>query len=437
MATFTSGTATEYAQQILGPQVTIVSATRIGAANQTRIYENAGDSEAQGVAPQDSGLIISTGAANTFNDGDGSNDLLSGENGGAGDSQLQGTVGSGGSADAAGLQITFTANSSGSFTVPLTFMTEEYPEYFNSGYSDAAAVYLNGTLVPISNQDGGYFNIDSMENGAFLNNGDTGEALNYDTTDFNAIKTGEITLNVVAGQTYDLKIVIADFGDDGYDSALMIGSGAFFCFTRGTLIETAHGLQRVESLKPGDLVMTRDNGLKPVQWLGMSHVDAQRLADTPKFRPVRIERGALGQDAEGAPLPARELVVSPQHRILVRSKIAQRMADSLEVLVPAIRLTELPGIDQLPAEDGVDYFHILFDRHEIIFSEGAETESLFTGPEVLKTLSPEAREEIEALFPSLCDPDFLAQPARPLVAAKKARSLVARHLRNDKPVYAG
>ena len=435
MAIFITGSPADYARQILGSDATINSASQIGNGEQVRIFDDAADAVSQGVAPQNSGLIISTGNATNFTDNDSTNDQMSDSIGSAGDTQLETTVGASGSGDAAGLVINFTANASGSFTVPLTFMTEEYPEYFNSGYGDAAAVYLDGVQVPISDQAGGYFNIDSTENGPFLNNGDTDAPLNYDTTDFNAIKTGIATLNVVAGQTYELKIVIADFGDTQYNSALMIGADALFCFVRGTLIDTADGPRPVESLKLGDLVKTKDNGMKPVEWLGMTHVDANRLTEQPKLCPGRICSGTLGKAANGVLLPTRDLIVSPQHRVLVRSKIANRMADTSEVLVPAIRLTDLPGIEQFSPEEGVDYFHILFDRHEIVYSEGAQTESLYTGPEVLKTMSPEAREEINALFPELCRPDTLAQPARPLFVAKKARRLVARHLRNQQPIY--
>jgi len=440
MPTFTSGTAQDYALRILGPQATINSVSQIGGSGQIRLYDAADDAVSQGVAPQQSGLLISTGDAAAFNDGDSTNDFLNSDVGGAGDADLEAAVGQSGSADAAGLVINFTANSSGTFTVPLTFMSEEYPEYFGSGYSDSAAVYLNGELIPISGQDGGYFNVDSIENGPFLSNGDTGASLTYDSTDFNAITTGSVTIDAVEGQTYELKIVIADFADGQYDSALMIGEGAFFCFTRGTLIQTDAGLRPIESLKPGDLVMTRDNGLKPIQWLGMTRLDPERLAAEPKLRPVRIPAGVLGKDANGAALPTRDLLVSPQHRVLVRSKIAQRMTGSVEVLVPAIRLTDLPGVEQVgssaPSERVVEYYHMLFDQHEIVYSEGAETESLYTGPEVLKSLSPEAHEEIRSLFPELCDEHNPAPRARPFVVAKQARNLVARHLRNEKPIYA-
>ena len=109
------------------------------------------------------------------------------------------------------------------------------------------------------------------------------------------------------------------------------------CFTRGTMILTDAGLRAIEDLAEGDLVMTRDNGLQPVRWIGSVEVPADRLAAAPMLRPIRIAAGALG-----ASTPAQDLLVSPQHRVLVRSRIAQRMFGTSEVMVPAIRLTVLP-----------------------------------------------------------------------------------------------
>ena len=85
--------------------------------------------------------------------------------------------------------------------------------------------------------------------------------------------------------------------------------------------------------------------------------------------------------------------------MLVKSKIAERMFGVSEVLIPAIKLVGMPGIYIDQDTDCVDYFHLLFDQHEIIFAEGAPTESLFTGPEALRSISPEARYEILQIFP--------------------------------------
>ena len=87
------------------------------------------------------------------------------------------------------------------------------------------------------------------------------------------------------------------------------------CFARGTRIETPRGAVAVEDLRPGDLVLTRDRGAQPLRWVGSSRVDGGTLASTPRLRPIRIRAGALGRHA-----PAQDLLVSPQHRILVRRR---------------------------------------------------------------------------------------------------------------------
>lgn len=196
------------------------------------------------------------------------------------------------------------------------------------------------------------------------------------------------------------------------------------CFCRGTLILTNRGPVAVEQLAVGDLVVTRDHGLQPLRWTGSRSLDRIDLALAPKLRPIRIRAGALGNG-----LPETNLMVSPQHRVLVRSSIAQRMFGAAEVLVAAKQLLAIEGIEQVDAE-AVDYVHILFDRHEIVTSNGAETESLYTGAEALKAVGPAAREEILALFPEFRETP--AEAARPLIPGSRARHLAERHARNRK-----
>ncbi|MFC0339346.1 Hint domain-containing protein, partial [Paracoccus niistensis] len=202
------------------------------------------------------------------------------------------------------------------------------------------------------------------------------------------------------------------------------------CFTRGTLIETPRGPVAIEDLRAGDLVLTRDRGAQPLRWTGSSRVDAATLAETPRLRPIRIRAGALGQGA-----PARDLLVSPQHRILVRSKIAQRMFGAPEVLVAAKQLVLLDGIDVAEDLAGVEYFHLLFDRHEVVISNGAETESLYTGPQALRSVGPAARQEILDLFPQLLDDSVAAEPARPLPSGRLARKLAMRQVQNRQALH--
>jgi hypothetical protein len=201
------------------------------------------------------------------------------------------------------------------------------------------------------------------------------------------------------------------------------------CFVAGTMIETPDGPRSVEDLRAGDAVITVDAGVQMLRWVGSRDLDAR---DTDHLKPIRIRTGALGLG-----LPNADLLVSPQHRVLVRSAVAQRMFGTNEVLVAAKQLTALPGIEMVDDATQVTYVHLLFDDHQLVTSNGAVSESLFTGPQALKGVSEEARAEILALFPDLAEigADMeLRQPARPVVPGRQARKLAERHLANQKPV---
>ena len=200
------------------------------------------------------------------------------------------------------------------------------------------------------------------------------------------------------------------------------------CFVEGTMIQTPCGEKAIETLAEGDEVVTLDNGPRRIRWVGCKQLGSVELATKPRLRPILIKAGALG-----CGLPRRDLRVSPQHRMLVRSAIAIRMFDTEEVLVPAHKLVGVPGVSVDDGCDQVTYYHMLFDRHEIVFAEQAPSESLFTGPEALKGISPAARNEILELFPSLATPDHIPESARPIpVKGHKIRSMIQRHIKNSR-----
>ncbi|MCU4651687.1 choice-of-anchor L domain-containing protein [Roseibacterium sp. SDUM158016] len=186
------------------------------------------------------------------------------------------------------------------------------------------------------------------------------------------------------------------------------------CFARGTMIRTPDGEKPVEALAPGDMVETRDCGPQPLRWVG-----ARRVAATGRFAPVVIEAGTFGFH--------RRLVVSPQHRILLTHWMAELMFGEDEVLVAAKDLVN--GCSVRIVEGGeVEYFHLLFDRHQIVWSDGLETESFLPGPCVMNEFEHEVREEVLALFPEI-DPDSYegyGPSARPALRAYEARTLASR-----------
>ncbi|MEM9756126.1 MAG: Hint domain-containing protein, partial [Pseudomonadota bacterium] len=157
------------------------------------------------------------------------------------------------------------------------------------------------------------------------------------------------------------------------------------CFAAGTLIRTAGGDVPVELLAPGDLVATRDAGYQPIQWVGR-----RRVAAEGRFAPIVIEAGTFGHH--------RRLVVSPQHRVLIRHRMAELMFGEDEVLVAAQDLVN--GVSVRVAEGGeVTYVHLLFSQHQMVWSDGLLTESFFPGPATLATMEDAARTELFALFP--------------------------------------
>jgi Ca2+-binding RTX toxin-like protein len=200
------------------------------------------------------------------------------------------------------------------------------------------------------------------------------------------------------------------------------------CFAAGTLVKTIAGDVAVDDLQVGFRVLTMDAGYQMIRWIGSRHLSAAELAAQPNLRPIRIAAGALGRNA-----PETDLIVSPQHRILVRSNVAERMFGMREVLVPAKLLLDFPGVDVIDDAGGVTYWHFLFDAHQVVFANGMPAESLFTGPEALKSVGEGARREILAIFPQLADLDVNALPgaARHLAKGKKARQMVWRMVKND------
>lgn len=164
----------------------------------------------------------------------------------------------------------------------------------------------------------------------------------------------------------------------------------------GTLIDVENGRKPVEDLEVGDLVHTKDNGLQPVRWIAARRLDAAAMKADPSLRPIRIRAGALG-----AAKPAADLVVSPQHCLLLDDWRCQLLFGEDEVLAPAQALLNDSTITVDHAARDVTYYHFMFDRHEIVYSNGAETESFHPGQARLGKLDAAKRAELFKLFPDL------------------------------------
>lgn len=188
------------------------------------------------------------------------------------------------------------------------------------------------------------------------------------------------------------------------------------CFCTGSMIRTPQGEVAIETIEPGTQVLTAEGQAVTVKWVGKSEKSCAEMMSNPKIRPIRIRKGALGEN-----IPSADLYVSPQHRMVVTSDLAASELSNGEILVPAKKLTFIDGIDQVEdIGEGVYYHHILLDRHHVVYANNAPTETLLLGEMTMTALSPEAIDEIRVLFPELRvrDRGNMA-PARPIVERKK------------------
>lgn len=189
------------------------------------------------------------------------------------------------------------------------------------------------------------------------------------------------------------------------------------CFGAGTLIATPDGPRPVEALRPGDRLTLAEGGTGLLRWVGHRRLSAADLILHPRLRPVVIAAHAFGPGR-----PARDLTVSPQHRILIEGWQAELLFGGPQVLVPAIHL-RAPLARQAEVTGPVDYYHLFLDDHAILLSEGLPSESFQPGAQGVSALDADLRAELEALFPGAAAgtrPD-----AAPSLRRHEARALMA------------
>ena len=167
------------------------------------------------------------------------------------------------------------------------------------------------------------------------------------------------------------------------------------CFTPGTLIATPRGEVPVETLREGDRVITRDNGIQEIRGFGFKDLSGRELLQKEHLKPVLVQKGSLGYG-----LPERDMLVSPNHRVLVNNDKTALYFEEREVLVAAKHLTGLAGVNRVDTMK-TSYIHFMFDQHEVILSDGSWTESFQPGHQTLDGLGNAQRQEILELFPEL------------------------------------
>lgn len=179
--------------------------------------------------------------------------------------------------------------------------------------------------------------------------------------------------------------------DNGTDTDIgIVNVSSIPCFVAGTLITTELGQRNVETLVLGDLILTKDDGLQPLRWKGQRTVAAE-----DNFAPIRIRANTFGSHDD--------LMVSAEHQILIRDNLAELLFGEQEVLVSAKDLVNDYSVTRCSGGD-VTYVHLMFDRHQVVYSAGLATESFLPGPQTTKVFERKIVDEICTLFPEI-DPE--------------------------------
>ena len=194
-----------------------------------------------------------------------------------------------------------------------------------------------------------------------------------------------LPLGTLAPRT-EYQLVGVDTGNTGQK----FGQVGCVSFTRGTHIALGTGeLRRIEELQVGDGILTRDDGVQPLRWIGQSTLRA--VGD---FAPIRIRAGTLNNE--------HDLIVSPEHRLFIYQRRDELGAGRSELLVKARHLV---NGDSVTVQDGgfVDYFQLLFDGHQIIYAEGIAAESMLVDSRTRQVLPPEMSAAMGEVIPGHSD----------------------------------
>ena len=275
--------------------------------------------------------------------------------------------------------------------------------YGGSGDDSISSAGGDDTLYGGSGSD--YITLTGPGNYQLFGGEDAGDTDN-DTLDLSALgDSNQVSSITYGGGDNESGTIVFTSGD----TATFSGFENVICFARGTHILTANGYRPVERLRAGDMVRTKDRGMRPLRWIGSRTVSAMGSS-----APVVIGEGVLGN--------RRELVVSPQHRMLVAGWQADVLFGEPEVFVPAKFLIDYDNTYRRYGGE-VEYFHLCFDRHEVIFAEGAACESFLPGAVGADAIPDHHLAELYQVFPQLRDDIHWMKPARLTLRAHEARSL--------------
>ena len=172
------------------------------------------------------------------------------------------------------------------------------------------------------------------------------------------------------------------------------GTGPLLGLSGEATLRTPCGGRRIENVRPGDLIVTRDNGLQAVKMVWTREVTAAEIAGDPSVAPVRLKPRAIGPM-----MPQRDLLLAASHRILVPGYRLVDMPDETSCLIPARDIQEASDAAYLDREP-VDrlFFNLVFDSHQVFCANGLPVESYLPSRTGLSELDEAVRGDLRTPF---------------------------------------
>ena len=162
----------------------------------------------------------------------------------------------------------------------------------------------------------------------------------------------------------------------------------------GANVRTPCGPRRVENLRPGDLVVTRKDGLQPIRMIWKRTIAATELAADPSLAPVVISPRAIGPM-----MPQQELRIASSHGILLPGYRVEGVKDADVCMIRArdfAAQSEEAWIDRTNRE--TNFYNLVFDDHQIFAANGLPVESFLPSPMSVSVLGKDEREELERIL---------------------------------------
>ncbi|MCK0101817.1 Hint domain-containing protein [Pseudohalocynthiibacter sp. F2068] len=171
------------------------------------------------------------------------------------------------------------------------------------------------------------------------------------------------------------------------------GTDVLICFLRGTYIRTPKGEVPVETLRAGDLVTNSKGKQIALRWVSSRKLSPTNLMLEPKYRPIRVPEGSFGNNK-----PFADLWLSPLHRIVVRGWEVELYFGEVEVFAATKHVVQNQTTSRSARFRNIEYFHLLFDQHDVVLANGLETESLFPGDTAIASLTEDERNKLDQIL---------------------------------------